>query len=79
MSVSIYFLIFVVHRVSIQDFDECAFTEHNDCSDQAICQNDEGSYTCECKAGYHDLSGGDDLKGRVCSGERAKKNRRLSK
>ena len=59
-----------VSRVSVQDFNECDYNEHNDCSDQAQCINVEGSYTCQCKEGYHDLSGRDSLPGRVCSGKR---------
>lgn len=57
-----------VSRVSVQDFDECSSDDHNDCSDQAQCLNQEGSYTCSCKEGYHDLSGSETLPGRVCSG-----------
>ncbi|XP_059094524.1 uncharacterized protein LOC131889443 [Tigriopus californicus] len=56
-----------VSRVSVQDFDECSSDDHNDCSDQAQCLNQKGSYTCACKDGYHDLSGSDTLPGRVCS------------
>ena len=58
-----------VSRVSVADFDECTSTEHNDCADNAFCYNIEGSYTCSCKDGYHDLSGPDSLPGRVCSGK----------
>lgn len=56
-----------VSRVSVQDFNECDYNNHNDCSDQAQCINVEGSYTCQCEEGYHDLSGRDSLPGRVCS------------
>lgn len=58
-----------VSRVSIEDFDECASTDHNDCSDQAECTNVKGSYECKCREGYHDLSGPGSLSGRVCSGK----------
>ena len=36
-----------VSRVVIQDFDECASDEHNDCSDQVLDINNEtfSSYT----------------------------------
>ena len=57
-----------VSRVSVADFDECSSNEHNDCADNSVCYNTEGSYTCSCKDGYHDLSGPDSLPGRVCSG-----------
>ena len=33
------------------DFDECMETEHN-CHKHATCVNSEGSYRCECNAGY---------------------------
>ena len=56
-------------RVTVGDFDECKSTEHNDCADNAICYNIEGSYTCACQDGFHDLSGPDSLPGRVCSGK----------
>ena len=58
-----------VSRVSIKDFDECSSPEHNDCADHAACNNVEGSYECQCKTGYHDLSGNDSPPGRVCSGK----------
>ena len=56
-----------VSRVHIEDFDECAYDEHNDCAANAYCRNTKGSYECECKDGYHDLSGTEALPGRVCS------------
>ena len=59
-----------VSRVSVADFDECSSNEHNDCADNSVCYNTEGSYTCSCKEGYHDLSGPDSLPGRVCSGNK---------
>ena len=33
------------------DFDECA-SGLNDCHNDATCNNTEGGFTCECKAGY---------------------------
>lgn len=42
------------------DIDECSSGVH-DCSANAQCTNDGGSYTCSCQLGYH----GD---GRTCSG-----------
>ena len=59
----------IVSRVTVGDFDECKSTEHNDCADNAVCYNIEGSYTCACQDGFHDLSGPDSLPGRVCSGK----------
>ena len=61
-------LFIAVSRVSVADYDECTSNEHNDCADNSNCFNTEGSYTCSCKDGYHDLSGPDSLPGRVCSG-----------
>ena len=58
-----------VNRVTIGDFDECSDSDHNDCSSQSDCINTEGSYTCKCREGFHDLSGSISLPGRVCSGE----------
>ena len=63
----IYF--YQVNRVTIGDFDECSDSDHNDCSSQSDCINTEGSYTCKCREGFHDLSGSISLPGRVCSGE----------
>ncbi|XP_078514984.1 uromodulin-like 1 [Lissotriton helveticus] len=40
---------------SLRDLDECASPLENDCSPDALCINTEGSYTCECKAGFIDL------------------------
>merc|ERR1712038_722596 len=57
----------IVSRVTVGDFDECKSTEHNDCADNAICYNIEGSHTCACQDNFHDLSGPDSLPGRVCS------------
>ena len=58
-----------VNRVTIGDFDECSDSDHNDCSAQSDCINTEGSYTCKCREGFHDLSGSISLPGRVCSGQ----------
>ena len=58
-----------MNRVTIGDFDECSDSDHNDCSSQSDCINTEGSYTCKCREGFHDLSGSISLPGRVCSGE----------
>ena len=36
----------------ISDVDECADGESNKCHVNALCSNNDGSYTCECKSGY---------------------------
>ena len=34
------------------DTDECASSSANNCSSNAICTNNIGSYTCSCKNGF---------------------------
>ena len=46
----------------IVDIDECSIPETNECQFNALCTNNEGSYTCSCRGGYQ----GD---GRRCTGE----------
>ncbi len=58
-----------VSRVSVEDFDECAHEDHNDCAVDARCTNTRGSYECSCNDGFHDLGGSDSPRGRVCSGK----------
>ena len=58
----------MVSRVSIDDFDECASKEYNDCSEKANCLNTKGSYNCTCMPGYLDLKSSRLLPGRICSG-----------
>ena len=50
---------------SFPDFDECSHEGHHDCSDNARCINQPGTYTCECKDGFVDSS---DEVGRSCLG-----------
>ncbi|XP_077098464.1 uromodulin-like 1 [Siphateles boraxobius] len=45
-----------VTSVVVQDVDECAVPELNSCSPHAHCMNTEGSYSCACHHGYHDLN-----------------------
>ena len=41
-------------RPSIADADD------NNCDEHAACTNTGGSFTCECSAGWHDISHDDD-------------------
>lgn len=34
------------------DIDECASPELNECGENSICTNTEGSYVCRCVRGY---------------------------
>ncbi|XP_050740540.1 uncharacterized protein LOC127010435 isoform X2 [Eriocheir sinensis] len=47
-----------------EDFNECIFEDHNDCSINANCFNTPGSYLCACRDGFKDIS---DLPGRECA------------
>ena len=44
------------------DVDECNDTQLNSCSENAICINSIGNYSCECNEGYNG-------NGVICSGE----------
>ena len=44
------------------DVNECGNPETNDCSDNAVCSNTEGSYVCRCLDGYKG-------NGKNCSGK----------
>lgn len=52
--------------LSSEDFNECIFEDHNDCSTNANCFNMPGSYLCACRDGFKDIS---DLPGRECAGK----------
>ena len=54
-------------RVYHPDFDECNHEGHHDCSEFAVCINQPGSYTCQCKDGFADASDFDS--GRICLGK----------
>ncbi|KAI7793782.1 putative uromodulin-like 1, partial [Triplophysa rosa] len=43
-----------VTNVVVEDVDECANPQLNNCSNHANCSNTEGSYTCICHHGYQD-------------------------
>ncbi|KAJ8342562.1 hypothetical protein SKAU_G00324900 [Synaphobranchus kaupii] len=45
-----------VSSIAVQDMNECARPELNNCSPEAECLNTEGSYNCSCRPGYADLS-----------------------
>lgn len=52
----------------VEDLNECASNELNDCSKFAKCFNEFGAFRCECEAGYEDKYPNDKLKsGRFCS------------
>ncbi|XP_076973622.1 uromodulin-like 1 [Tamandua tetradactyla] len=50
----------------VQDWDECADSQENDCAPAARCVNLEGSYTCEC---WTTRDAHPARAGRVCEGE----------
>ncbi|KAA0704071.1 Uromodulin-like 1 [Triplophysa tibetana] len=43
-----------VTNVVVEDVDECANPQLNNCSNHADCNNTEGSFTCICHHGYQD-------------------------
>ena len=51
--------------MTITDINECQSLE-NRCSDNEDCMNNEGGYSCPCKAGYEKLT--DDLNEK-CTGK----------
>ncbi|XP_022247307.1 uncharacterized protein LOC111086895 [Limulus polyphemus] len=51
----------------VEDFDECADPDTNDCSKNGYCVNELGSFWCHCKPGYLDKFQNDRWKaGRQC-------------
>lgn len=51
----------------VDDLNECATAELNDCSRHARCYNEFGGFRCECEPGYDDKYASDRHKsGRVC-------------
>ncbi|XP_063978389.1 uncharacterized protein LOC135163117 [Diachasmimorpha longicaudata] len=52
---------------NLQDLDECASSELNDCHSSAVCSNVWGGFVCACKPGLKDPHSEDSEKaGRVC-------------
>ncbi|XP_074604245.1 uncharacterized protein LOC141857656 [Brevipalpus obovatus] len=52
----------------VEDINECANQELNDCSKHAVCHNEFGGYRCVCKSGYEDKFMDDVAKsGRFCA------------
>ncbi|ODN04896.1 hypothetical protein Ocin01_01794 [Orchesella cincta] len=49
-----------------RDFNECLYSEFNDCSPNADCLNVRGSYSCRCRAGFRDKSPKKHKPGRDC-------------
>lgn len=58
-----------LNELEAADFDECQDTLFHDCSENAMCFNLKGTYTCSCKEGYADLSENHQYPGRICSSE----------
>ena len=52
----------------VEDINECASPELNDCSSHATCVNEFGTFRCTCKRGYEDKFASDARKaGRYCT------------
>ncbi|XP_011496415.1 PREDICTED: uncharacterized protein LOC105361030 [Ceratosolen solmsi marchali] len=52
---------------NLQDLDECASSELNDCHSSATCANTWGGFTCTCNAGFKDPHKSDQsTAGRTC-------------
>ena len=45
-------LLIIAQPLFALDVDECENEESNDCSHNADCTNNIGSYTCQCRVGY---------------------------
>ncbi|CAH1263007.1 NOTCH4 [Branchiostoma lanceolatum] len=58
---------FTVGGVQVTDFDECASSTTNDCSQYANCTNTPGSFTCVCRQGFQDRQPANP--GRACGAE----------
>lgn len=43
---------FKKNELSTSDVDECESSGTNDCHENAMCTNTEGSYVCRCKKGF---------------------------
>ncbi|XP_022081937.1 uncharacterized protein LOC110974526 [Acanthaster planci] len=52
---------------TVTDLDECALSDTNDCSSNATCINLPGSFTCQCHAGFQDVSATPGRPGRSCT------------
>ena len=50
----------------VADVDECSSSDKNDCSLNAECINEEGSFSCICLENFSDLSPAELGPGRVC-------------
>ncbi|XP_071492238.1 uncharacterized protein [Diadema antillarum] len=54
--------------IVVTDLDECLSPEDNNCALNATCINLEGSFTCQCKSGFDDVSPNlPDEPGRACN------------
>ena len=41
-----------IYNFPLKDINECSNTEDNNCDENAICTNTNGSFTCQCETGY---------------------------
>ncbi|KAG9508922.1 hypothetical protein GZH46_02571, partial [Fragariocoptes setiger] len=53
----------------VDDLNECASADLNDCAPEALCHNEFGSFRCACRAGYDDVHAHERTRaGRRCTG-----------
>ena len=54
----LYVNVFELCSRECTDINECMYTNTNDCANNGLtdCVNTDGSYVCECKAAYKDIT-----------------------